>query len=301
MNVRIKELPEALTLDSTDVFPIDKSSDITSKISIETFKSHIIEYLTQYFADSATMSLDEASNTFSVKPVFLPLSGGNMTGFIALNASPTQPLHPVTKSYVDTLIGSLDAEGKLAYVKIIGDVMTGPLVIQSTSTITGKLSAAGGLDVVGTAAVSGNLATSQQATIGTNLNVGNTLNVAGTSNFNGNVEFTNKKIQHFTANVKTVSLGTAPNNVYTLSLDDNGSIVSVGATGATCIVFCPTGLPVGFNVMLIQNSASNVYIQPGLDATVAQIDLHYRIRKQYGVCNIVCTETDKFVIAGDLS
>lgn len=288
MNVRIKELPEALTLDSTDVFPIDKSSDITSKISIETFKSHIIEYLTQYFADDVTISLDEASNTFSVKNIFLPLSGGTMTGFIVLNAHPTQPLHPVTKGYVDTLIGSLDADGKLAYVKIVGDVMTGPLVVQSTSTITGKLSAAGGLDVVGT------------ATTG-NLNVGNTLNVAGSSNFNGTVEFTNKKIQHFTANVKTVSLGTAPNNEYTLSLDDNGSIVSVVATGASCKVFCPTGLPVGFNVMLIQNSASNVYILPGAGSTVAQIDSHYSIRKQYGVCNIVSTETDKFVIAGDLS
>lgn len=303
MNVRIKELPESLTLDGSDVFPVDKSSNITSKVTIETFKSYIIDYLTQYFADDVTLSLDETQNVFSVKNVFLPLSGGTMTGFITLNSAPTDPLHPVSKGYVDALVGALDADGKLKYVKLTGDIMTGPLRVQSTITSTGKLSSAGGLDVIGSTALSGTLDTTQNVNVGATLNVGQALNVTGVSTFNNTVEFTNKKIQHFTANVKTVSLGNAPNNEYTLTLDDNGAILSVAGTGSVCKVFCPANLPVGFNVMLIQNSASTVFIlpTPSSGVTVAQVDAHYSIRKQYGVCNIVSINTNVFVIAGDLS
>ena len=303
MNVKIKELPESLTLDGADFFPVDKVSDVTVKISIDTFKQHVIEYLTQYFADDVTLSLDESTNTFSVKSVFLPLSGGTMSGFITLNATPTDPLHPVNKGYVDTLIGALDATGALRYVKITGDVMTGPLKVQSTVTSTGKLSAAGSLDVVGTAAVTGNLSTTQGAAVGTTLTVGQTLDVTGTSTFRNSVEFLNNKIKHFTANVKTIALGSAPpNNEYTLTLDDNGAILLVTGTGTVCKVFCPGGLPIGFNVMLIQNSASTVYALKVDGVTeVNQVDAHYSIRKQYGVCNIVVVDTNKFVIAGDLS
>ena len=297
MNIRIKELTEALTLNNSDVFPIDTKDDITSKVSIETFKQYIIEYLTQYFADDVTISLDEATNTFSVKNVFLPLSGGTMTGFITLNAAPLQPLHPVNKAYVDTLVGELDADGSLKYVKLTGDVMTGPLKVQSTLTTTGKLSAAGNLDVIGTANVAGSITTTQNAT------VGDALDVAGMSTFRNSVEFLNNKIKHFTANVKSVSIGNDPNNTYTLTLDDNGSILNIVGVGAACKVYCPPGLPVGFNVMLIQDSSTNVYILPALTSgvTVAQVDAHYTIRKQYGVCNIVSVEANKFVIAGDLS
>ena len=34
---------------------------------------------------------------------YLQLIGGTMTGFITLNADPTDPLHPATKQYVDAL------------------------------------------------------------------------------------------------------------------------------------------------------------------------------------------------------
>jgi hypothetical protein len=303
MNVKIKELPESLALNDADVFPIDKSTSATAKVSINTLKQHVINSSTTYVADENTITLDEATNTFSVKNVFLPLSGGTMTGYFSLFGPPTQLLHPVNKGYVDTLIGELDADGSLRYVKIAGDVMTGPLRVQSTVTTTGKLSSSGGLDVTGTTTIAGTLSTAQNITTATSLNVGTTLDVTGESTFRNSVEFLNNKIKHFTANVKTISLGsTPPNNIYTLTLDDNGAILSVSGTGSTCQVICPGGLPVGFNVLLIQNSSANVYVL-GVDGTslVTQIDGHVSIRKQYGMCNIVSIATNLFVIAGDLS
>jgi hypothetical protein len=226
-----------------------------------------------------------------------------MLGYFSLFGAPTQPLHPVTKGYVDTLIGSLDADGRIRYVKLVGDVMTGPLKVQSTVTTTDKLSSGGGLDVLGNAVIIGALSATQSINVGTSLNVGATLDVTGESTFRNNVEFSNSKIKHFTANVKTISLSSVPpSDTYTLTLDDNGAIITVTGSGTVCKVICPGNLPIGFNVMLIQNSNATVYVL-GVDGTsiVRHVDGHSSIRKQYGVCNIVCVGVNTFVIAGDLS
>jgi len=39
--------------------------------------------------------------------IYLPLTGGTLTGFLTLNAAPTAPLHAATKQYVDDEIGGL--------------------------------------------------------------------------------------------------------------------------------------------------------------------------------------------------
>ena len=56
------------------------------------------------------------------------ISGGTMTGFLELNADPTDPLHAATKQYVD------DTAGVGAFVNITGDTMTGFLELNADPT-----------------------------------------------------------------------------------------------------------------------------------------------------------------------
>lgn len=307
MNVKIKELPESLTLNGEDVFPIDRSDDITAKVTIDTFKHYLINFLSRYLADNHTTLLDPTTNTFSVNNVFLPLSGGTMTGMLFLNGSPTDPLHSANKEYIDNKISLSDADTLLNFVLKAGDTMSGPLKVDATAIIKNMLYANGGLSVINNATVAGNLTVTQDATVNKSLNVLQTLDVTGASTFRGAVDLQNNKLTHFTANIKPITLSNAPNNEYTLVSDDNGAILTISGSDPVCKVYCPLGLPVGFNVMIVQNSNSTVYIMPEIDSVgdptteVVHIDNHFSIRTRYGICNVVLINPSRFLIAGDLS
>ena len=307
MNVKIKELPESLTLNGADVFPIDRSDNLTAKVTIDTFKHYIINYLSRYFADNNTIALDPTTNTFSVKNVFLPLSGGTMTGSLFLNGPPIDPLHSANKEYIDNKIASSTADTLLNFVSKTGDTMIGPLKIDSTAIIKSMLYANGGLNVINDTFVGGNLTVTQGATVNTSLNVLQTLDVTGASTFRSTVDLQNNKLTKFTTSVKVISLGNAPFNEYTLTADDSGAILTVSSSYATCKVYCPIGLPIGFNVMIVQNSSSTVSILPKLDGggtpttEVVNVDNFSTIRARYGICNIILIDTTRFLITGDLS
>jgi len=57
---------------------------------------------------------------------YVNVSGDTMTGFLTLNADPTSPLHAVTKQYVDNISSG--------YVDISGDTMTGFLTLNADPT-----------------------------------------------------------------------------------------------------------------------------------------------------------------------
>ncbi|AVP41470.1 hypothetical protein SEA_WENTWORTH_31 [Streptomyces phage Wentworth] len=61
------------------------------------------------------------------------VAGDTMTGFLTLNADPTDPLHAATQQYVDQQADAAQAAAELAAaaesVSITGDTMTGPLVL----------------------------------------------------------------------------------------------------------------------------------------------------------------------------
>jgi hypothetical protein len=65
---------------------------------------------------------------------FLPLAGGTLTGLVTLSGPPTIPLHAATKAYVDSG----------AFVPIAGGAMTGPLT-GTTATFSGAVNSAGGV------------------------------------------------------------------------------------------------------------------------------------------------------------
>lgn len=49
----------------------------------------------------------------AVSPL-LPLSGGNLTGYLSLHADPTEPMHPATKQYVDGFVSPEELSQELS-------------------------------------------------------------------------------------------------------------------------------------------------------------------------------------------
>lgn len=113
---------------------------------------------------TSPLNLTPKSYVDSVVSQALALSGGTMTGFLTLSASPTNPLHAATKQYVDSVTGTggdvLMRSGGVMTGAITGShgliqangllPMTGPLALASltsspvSSTITGVTNAGGG-------------------------------------------------------------------------------------------------------------------------------------------------------------
>lgn len=80
-----------------------------------------------YFDQRLQAILDQANAyTDAQLEGYLPLAGGEMTGFITLHATPEEPMHAATKAYVDAAAGGTFDD----FVDVIGDTMTGDLVME---------------------------------------------------------------------------------------------------------------------------------------------------------------------------
>ena len=71
---------------------------------------------------------------------YLPLSGGSMTGLLALSGPPTTDLEAATKKYVD------DKVGTSAYLPLAGGTMTGHISQASNPTAASHLARKGYVD-----------------------------------------------------------------------------------------------------------------------------------------------------------
>jgi hypothetical protein len=205
---------------------------------------------------------------------FVHLSGDTLNGFITLHSEPELQFHAATKGYTDNKFDDLKSQLGGSYVHLSGDLMTGPLEIQSTLVVT------------------------------EDVQFSKTLTVANSAKFAGGVDCSDQLLTRFIPNIKNILLGSSdPDNIYQLQPEDNGCILALSASGENCKVYCPEDFPIGFNVMIIQNSTSNVYVlkQPNTNVTVNQIDGYTKIRKPYGVCNTVVIDTNKYILAGDLA
>lgn len=91
---------------------------------------------------TGTTAVATADITALVDATYINVSGDSMTGFLTLNADPTQTLHAVTKQYVDAVATGLDlkASVRLATTPADGniDLATGGLlIIDQTQTVAG--------------------------------------------------------------------------------------------------------------------------------------------------------------------
>ncbi len=110
--IKLSELPEAASLDGTEIVPVVKSG-ATQRTTTLAFHT----------------SLGDAR--------YLRLSGGTLTGAVTLAADPTAALHAATKQYVDNLAAGLDVKPSVRAAS------TANLPLSGLSTVDGVALAAG--------------------------------------------------------------------------------------------------------------------------------------------------------------
>ena len=120
--VKISQLQDGGTLQADDQFVIARSA-LSRKLAGSD--------LLNRFTDIDTR-INGVSSTADAK--FVLKVGDTMTGFLTLNADPTQNLHSVTKQYVDTKTSSLSSTADAKFVLKAGDTMTGFLTLNADPT-----------------------------------------------------------------------------------------------------------------------------------------------------------------------
>ena len=91
-------------------------------------------------------------------------------------------------------------------------------------------------------------------------------------------------------------VSTNPSGSYSISQNDNGEVISNSGTGWTI----PTGLSIGFNATLFNNTTGNQTITPsGVTLYIAGTNItSVSAFDQRGLATLVCVATNTFVISG---
>ncbi|MFN8719897.1 MAG: hypothetical protein ACK5YI_03635, partial [Rhodospirillales bacterium] len=110
--IKLSELPAAPSLDGTEIVPVVKGG-ATQRTTTGAFQT----------------SLSDVR--------YLRLSGGSLTGPLALAADPSAPLEAATKQYVDNLAAGLDVKPSVRAAS------TANLSLSGLSTVDGVALAAG--------------------------------------------------------------------------------------------------------------------------------------------------------------
>ena len=238
---------------------------------------------------------------------FVKLSGDTLTGFLTLHSNPIDNMHPTTKGYTDAAVAAAAAglgnNAAATFVKLAGDTMTGSLLLNANPTSNLQAAPKQYIDT-GINSLSSSVATQyiklSGGTISGSITVNNDLIVNQKTSLKNEVDFNNNIIKKFSPVVNTIAVATT----YDLTSNDNGSILIINGTGTSVNVYIPDGLPAGFNIMIVQNTNTTVYIRsrPGSSTVIRNIDGFFAIRGQYGVANVVRTSSspDNYILAGDL-
>jgi hypothetical protein len=115
----------------------------------------------------------------------------------------------------------------------------------------------------------------------------------------GDLDIDNGKLNHFTVTVMGASIAPGSTNI-PLAVTDCGKVIYVTAT-ANGTITVPGGLPVGYSVMIVNNSAFNVSIVGAAGVAVQNVYNKITIGIKYGICNLIVIDTNKVLISGDLS
>ena len=99
-----------------------------------------------------------------------------------------------------------------------------------------------------------------------------------------------------TSNTINAQTGTT----YTFLSSDNGKVVTMN-NGAASTITVPSGLPVGFNTMVIQLGAGQVGFTAASGVTLNAYASGYKISGQHGAASVISYTTNIFNVSGTLS
>lgn len=87
---------------------------------------------------------------------------------------------------------------------------------------------------------------------------------------------------------------------YTLTANDNGNIIEVDTTSGSITITVPAGLPVGFQVAIVNVGANSVVLAAGTGATLNAVGLN--LTSQWTSAAVYRRATaDTYIAFGDLS
>lgn len=96
----------------------------------------------------------------------------------------------------------------------------------------------------------------------------------------------------------TAQITTETGTSRTLAAGDNGTVIYC-TNGSAVTITCATGLPLGFNVTIIQGGAGKVTVAAGA-ATLNSYSGLLSTMGQYAVISLISPVADTFVAAGNL-
>ncbi len=97
--------------------------------------------------------------------------------------------------------------------------------------------------------------------------------------------------------VGSANVNAQTGTTYTLQASDNGKVVTL-SNAAAITVTVPSGLGVGFSVVLIQIGAGQVTCSPS-STTLRNRQSHTKTAGQYAAVSLYCYATDVLLLQGD--
>lgn len=265
------------TIDATQVLTnktINGSSNFLTNIPISALTITGTPDGTKFLRDDGSWQLVSSGNLTSGNK-------GSVTVTGALNDTWTINALAVTNAM---LAGSIDVTTKITGIVPAANGGTG--VNNSGKTIT----------LANNFITSGNFALTltQQGITNITLPTTGTLAILGANTFTGAQNFGGNTIENYSAKYNN-QVGTT----YTLIASDNGKIVTFNNAGAITLTV-PAGLPIGFNVTIVQLGAGAVTIS-GVATTINNRGGNTKTNGQYAVAGLMSTILNVYVSGGDLT
>jgi hypothetical protein len=115
-------------------------------------------------------------------------------------------------------------------------------------------------------------------------------------------------LKNFGVEIKTINITPSTQDQrYVIQHNDCGKVIVVSST-TNAFIGVPSGLPIGFNIMIVSNTSYNVTIQKYVSAEeqtnnvrVVNVVGAAMLGKPFGICNFIIIAEDTALISGDLT
>jgi len=204
----------------------------------------------------------------------------SINGTVAVTATTTALSGDLTVTGNDITFGNGET---------LSNATDGTIVANTTNFVVGAgnangiVASSGDYDLI--------LATGNSTTGNISITDGADQNITISPNGTGKTDFDDNPITGFGADLQTLS-GTSK----TLAASDNGTVI-VCSSGSATTLTVPTGLPAGFNCMIVQAGSGQVTLSAS--STTLNNRNGLKTAAQYAMMTLVNYATNTFVVSGD--